>query len=132
MTIAGEQRGGKEVRCLIDILWEWVRFFLLTVFTFFRKSLSQMWLNLSEAKSNDIVHPKTLVQKCSISIDNTRFRPQLWSGLFCETQSKELETGRKPIFYELLKTVIIKNVSSDSNRFRFLKNHKLSVKNINW
>ena len=42
-------------------------------FNFFRKSQTQMWLNLSEAWSNDVVQPTTLVQKWSIPIVNTCF-----------------------------------------------------------
>ena len=42
------------------ILLVWVRFFVATIFKFFRKSLTQTWLNLSEVQS---VQPTTLVQK---------------------------------------------------------------------
>ena len=59
---------GLVVRCLTDCLWARVRSFSVTIFNFLRKSLTQTWLNLVKAKSNDAVG-----QKCDILVKN-RFR----------------------------------------------------------
>ena len=61
---------GIVVRCSTDNLTAWVRS-LWQVFSFSRR----IWLNLSEALSNNVVQPTTVVQKCAIPVVNTRSRP---------------------------------------------------------
>ena len=46
------------VWCQTASLSMWVRFFLLTIFYSSRKSLTQTWLNFSEAQSNHVVQNK--------------------------------------------------------------------------
>ena len=36
------------------------------IFNFLRKSLTKVWLNLSETQPNDVEQPTTLVKKCAI------------------------------------------------------------------
>ena len=43
------------------------------IFNFFRKSLTQTWLSLSKAQSNDFVQPTTLVQKYATPVVNIHF-----------------------------------------------------------
>ena len=43
------------------------------IFNFFRKSLTQTWLSLSKAQSNDFGQPTTLVQKYATPVVNIHF-----------------------------------------------------------
>ena len=50
-----------------------VQSFLVTSLKFFRKSLTQTCLNLSDAQSNDVLQPTTIGLKCAVPVVNTCF-----------------------------------------------------------
>ena len=40
--------------------------------------MTEMWVNLSLAQSNDVLQPTTLVQKCAIPVDKFGFKKPIW------------------------------------------------------
>ena len=44
--------------------------------------MTEMWVNLSLAQSNDVVQPTTLVQKCAIPVDKFGFKKPTLKILF--------------------------------------------------